>query len=325
MGGATGSSNWQRFSVHLQYSESMSYRRFGPRAIALLYAGLGFAWILVTDVGLSLRAERGLADSLPQTAKGLLFVSLSAVVIYVLVRRSTRQLETARVDLERANRERAIYDRILRHNFRNGLQVVGGNAELAREADGEARTEYIRKVEDGCDRLLDLCRDAREFSSLIDSEPRPRPLDLAEQLREATTVVDDHPAATLELDVPSSVPAMAVESIDVAFRHALENACEHAGAAPQVEVTVVERGDQVVVRIADDGPGVPESERTALEADTEVPLRHSSSLGLRVIQWLVERSGGDVAFEDDGATLVLSFQQTETHKVDTDAVRHEPR
>lgn len=99
----------------------MSQCRVGSRGIVLLYAGLGFAWILVSDVGLSLLAERSLCASLPQTAKGLVFVSLSAVVIYLLVRRSTPRLETVRVDLERANRERAIYDRILQHNFRNGL------------------------------------------------------------------------------------------------------------------------------------------------------------------------------------------------------------
>lgn len=294
----------------------MSHRRFGARGIALLYAGLGFAWILLTDVALALRGGN-LDSTLPQTAKGLLFVSLSAVVVYGLVSRSTRELQAARTDLERANRERAIYDRILRHNFRNGLQVVGGNAELALGAEGEERTAYIRNVEEGCDRLLDLCRDAREFSALIDSDPEPRPVDLAERLRDAVAVVDDYPGATVDLDLPPSVPAVAVDSIDVAFRHALENACQHAGEDPHVVVTVVEHGDRVEVRIADSGEGVPESERVALESDTEAPLRHTSSLGLRVIQWLVDRSGGDLSFEDEGSTLRLAFRQTETHKVET--------
>ena len=295
----------------------MSHRRFGARGIALLYAGFGFTWILLTDVALALRGGDGLDATLPQTAKGLLFVTLSAGVVYGLVSRSTRELQAARADLERANRERAIYDRILRHNFRNGLQVVGGNAELALGAEGEERTAYIRNVEAACDRLLDLCRDAREFSALIDSDPEPRPLDLAERLRDAAAVVDDYPEATVDLDVPPSVPAMAVDSIDVAFRHALENACQHAGDDPRVVVTVAERGDRIEVRIADSGEGVPESEREALASDTEAPLRHTSSLGLRVIQWLVDRSGGDLSFEDGGSTLRLAFRQTETHKVET--------
>jgi signal transduction histidine kinase len=304
--------------MKIEYTETTSPRRFGARGIALLYAGLGFTWILLTDVTLALLGDQGLESAAPQTAKGLLFVSLSAVVVYGLVSRSTPELQSARAALERANSERAIYDRILRHNFRNGLQVVGGNAELALGAEGDERTEYIRNVEEGCDRLLDLCRDAREFSALIDSDPEPRPVDLAERLREAAAVVDDYPEATLDLDVPPSVPAMAVDSIDVAFRHALENACQHAGDDPHVVVTVAERGDRAEVRVADSGEGVPESERAALDADTEAPLRHTSSLGLRVIQWLVDRSGGDLPFEDDGSTLRLSFRQTETHKVKTD-------
>ena len=234
--------------MKIEYTETMSPRRFGARGIALLYAGLGFTWILLTDVTLALLGDQGLESAAPQTAKGLLFVSLSAVVVYGLVSRSTRELQSARAALERANSERAIYDRILRHNFRNGLQVVGGNAGLALGAEGDERTEYIRNVEEGCDRLLDLCRDAREFSALIDSDPEPRPVDLAERLREAAAVVDDYPEATLDLDVPPSVPAMAVDSIDVAFRHALENACQHAGDDPP------RRGDRRGARRPGGGP-----------------------------------------------------------------------
>lgn len=301
----------------------MSSRRVDARSIALLYAVFGVGWILVTDLALAVVYDQSVGTV--EIAKGLVFVAASSSVIYWLVSRTTGQLETTRADLKRANRERAIYDRILRHNFRNGLQVVGGNAELALAAEGAERERYIQNVEEHCEGLLDLCRDAREFSALIDSAPSPQRVDLAEKVREAAAVGERYPDADLEVDSPSEAPAMAVESIDVAFRHAIENACEHAGETPTVRVGVTEAASTVEVRITDDGEGVPESERAALEADLDRPLRHPSSLGLRVIQWLVDRSGGDLSFEDGGRTVRLSFPETETHKVASAPDGDEPR
>lgn len=303
----------------------MSRLTYGPVTVGLVYAVFGYAWIVITDLGVATSANGGIRSVLPQTLKGFVFVTLSAVVVYWLARRSTRQLQRAHADLERANRERAIYDRILRHNFRNGLQVVDGNVELARNADDGEREAYMETVEEGCDRLLDVCRDAREFSALIESDPKPESVDLAAKLRAAVAVADGFPAATVDLDLPSSATASAVGAVDVAFRHVVENACEHAGERPHVEVTLEASDDHVEVCIADDGDGVPESERGALAAATEHPLEHSSGLGLRIVQWLVVRSGGALSFEDGGSTVRLSFPRTETNKVASPRRRTEPR
>lgn len=285
----------------------MGTRRFSPGRVAAVYAAAGVAWILTTDTAVAVVVDRSLVAEWPQTAKGLVFVALSSVLIYELVRLSTDELEAARAELDRANYERTIYDRILRHNFRNGVQAVSGNLDLAKSATGAERDARLHDAATAADRLADLITDARQFSSLIALDPEPQSVDLPTKVREGTTVIEEFPGATLELDVPESLSAAAVADIDVAFEHLIENACEHAGASPTVTCSVHERDGRAAAVVSDDGPGVPASERAALAVSEETPLAHTSGLGLRIAQWLVDRSDGDLRFEDDGSTVITSF------------------
>src|SRR6476646_10333781 len=63
------------------------HRFLSPLTIALLYAGLGAAWILLSDRALTLLFP---ADELErwQSVKGLLYVAVTAVLLYLLTRRS---------------------------------------------------------------------------------------------------------------------------------------------------------------------------------------------------------------------------------------------
>jgi signal transduction histidine kinase len=54
----------------------------------------------------------------------------------------------------------------------------------------------------------------------------------------------------------------------------------------------------VRVVIADNGPGLPEQDRTAITEGRETALEHASGLGLWLAHWLVDRSGGHLRFHD---------------------------
>ena len=83
----------------------------------------------------------------------------------------------------------------------------------------------------------------------------------------------------------------------------LDNALRHAPEGGRVWVRVAEQGGAPVLEVADDGPGVPESERDLVferfyRAD---PARSRASggsgLGLAIVAALVERHGGTVAVD----------------------------
>jgi signal transduction histidine kinase len=63
-----------------------------------------------------------------------------------------------------------------------------------------------------------------------------------------------------------------------------------------------------MIEVRDDGPGIPEQERSVLLEGTETPLRHGSGLGLWLVYWGVVRLGGDLQFrerEPRGSTVAV--------------------
>jgi signal transduction histidine kinase len=72
---------------------------------------------------------------------------------------------------------------------------------------------------------------------------------------------------------------------------------------------MADTGGQAVLRIADDGPGLPPVERRVLEAGAETQLTHSTGLGLWLTNWIVRVSNGRVAVDtgDDGTTVDLEL------------------
>ncbi len=80
--------------------------------VALCYAALGFGWIALSDL-LVFRESAGASSRLAQLQayQGLLFVVATAVVLYVLIRRGTRQLTTAQAALhEREELFHAVFE-----------------------------------------------------------------------------------------------------------------------------------------------------------------------------------------------------------------------
>jgi len=76
-----------------------------------------------------------------------------------------------------------------------------------------------------------------------------------------------------------------------------------------VSISATADDDAVTLTIADNGPGIPENELTAIETGTETSLAHTSGLGLWLINWGAFRLGGDVSFavDDTGTAVTLSI------------------
>jgi len=222
-----------------------------------------------------------------------------------------------RKELVRREQRLQVFNRILRHNLRNDLNVVLGHAEnLLEENPGSAADVDVikRKVTE----LIEISEKAREVGKTLDREDEARTrIDLVESVDQTVEEFrQSYPETEILVDCPESVRAYADKTLDAAISEVLENAIEHADSeSPSVTVSVsppAEESEWVELAVLDDGPGIPKEEREVLSEGKETALHHGSGLGLWLANWIVEKFGGELVFDDDrtdGSAVILRLQR----------------
>jgi signal transduction histidine kinase len=218
--------------------------------------------------------------------------------------RSVGRLVTLRDVTERRRRELrlAVLNRVLRHDLRNDLSVMAGYARLLRDLDDAE--EYATVISERAAGALDLVETVRDVErTLEEGAPTRSPIDIVgvvdEQVRAARR---SHPEADVETALPATERVLATDLVSSAVDNLVENAIEHNDAdRPWVRVSVAraerEGRPWVEVRVADDGPAIPERDRAVLVGGDGATLDEASGLGLWLVNWIVAESGGEVEYE----------------------------
>ncbi|QAU12936.1 PAS domain S-box protein [Halorubrum sp. BOL3-1] len=226
----------------------------------------------------------------------------------------------------------AVLTRVLRHNFRNDLNVITGFTRRAIEAiDDPELTAQLERVVGTAERLLRIGETSRKVERLLSQRPSPRPLALASAVDAALESLDPavRERAAVEVDVPEEMAVSAVAFFPEAITELVDNAIRHNDTAdPRVRVSAAELPSEswVSLVVADDGPGIPPAERSVLTGE-ETPLEHASGLGLWYVNWIVTAGGGslDIAESKAGGSRVgLSLRAAEGTPPDDDAEPFSP-
>jgi signal transduction histidine kinase len=297
----------------------------------------GFAFVvagvfaLIASFALSVWLARRLTRPLlaiGQTAHRLASGDLSARV--AVDRRSDAELAAVAATLNRMaaeldaarNAERAFLQAVS-HDLRTPLTSIRGYAEALGDgtldaADPAARARAAsvisteaRRLERLVRDLLDLSRlDAREFTL------RPRPTDASVVVHESAAGFAPRATElgiTLLVDASEPIPAdVDADRLGQIVANLLENALKYA--RERVTVSVAGAPGSVVLRVADDGPGIPVDEQARV-FDRLYIARNASAraigtgLGLAIVRELTRAMGGDVHLEhadSSGTTLVAT-------------------
>mgnify|MGYP002762413946 CR=1 FL=1 len=213
-----------------------------------------------------------------------------------------------------------VLNRVLRHNLRNALNVIDGNAAMLNAAieDDELRS-HVERIERRVSNLEALSEKAVTVRSLFDQgRSTTTACDVqALLIRVSNELEECHPDARVVVDAPEkSLYVNADVRLKMALAELVNNAVVHNNqSTPEVTLTtetVTRDGEQAVeIVITDNGPGIPKNERKAIESGEETPLQHGTGLGLWLVYWAMSLLGGDIHIDDadPGTRIALRLPQ----------------
>jgi signal transduction histidine kinase len=131
----------------------------------------------------------------------------------------------------------------------------------------------------------------------------PEEVDLARGLADTIAMLESKSRAksvAVRLETADDLPRVYGfgSEINQVWEKLIDNAIDAAGHEGHVTVTAMSRGDAVVVRVTDDGPGILEQHRARVFDPffTTKPVGQGTGLGLDLARRLVHLHHGDVDF-----------------------------
>jgi len=218
--------------------------------------------------------------------------------------------------LEERNEALEALNRIVRHDIGNDVQVISTWAETlaaSEECDSHDAIERIRQ------QAADITSITREAGVVVDALTGGEELSLDSVLLDSSlrseleSQREAHPDAEFELlDTIPYVQLQANEMLDSVFRNLLSNAVTHNDTdQPVVEISCTDRGEDLLIQVADNGPGIPDDQKEdifgkgAQSVDSD-----GTGIGLYLVDYLVTQYGGDVWVTDNepsGAVFNLTL------------------
>ncbi len=201
------------------------------------------------------------------------------------------------------------------HEVRNPLFAIQLNVNgLARRIsrEGEART-HMDHILAHVARLDQLIRSLMELGQAVDEEEFTT-MDIAAPLRGACLMVEDERPDfknRIFMEAPAEAPTMRIvlRKITQAFIHLIRNAAEASPEGGKVRIVCGRDADSCVIRIIDEGPGIPDKVRKNLFEPFVTTRTGQPGLGLALARHYIEAHGGTVEAENNdpppGATFTV--------------------
>ncbi|WP_251329073.1 PAS domain-containing protein [Haloplanus pelagicus] len=230
---------------------------------------------------------------------------------YVGFQQDVTDRKQAERDLETERDRLALLNQIVRHDIRNDMSVaLGWGGELADRIDPED-TDAFERIMTAATHTKELTEAVGDLVDILGTtDPELEAMALAPVLR---TEIDrvrsnfDYRSQSITVRGDDDLPAVSVWATPIltsVFGNLLDNAVFHNDKSEvEIDVGVDVTEATAVVRVADNGPGVPDSRKREVFGRGEKGLESpGSGLGLYLVDNLVDTYGGSVWVEDNDPT-----------------------
>ena len=302
---------------------------FGMKGAAILSGstvlvsyGAAPATLAEADVKVAIDDERTLAlkgRALPAADQRLL--KAYAAYAAVIGERHRAAVESSeRRALAEGDRTRTALLAAVSHDLRSPLAAVKAavTSLLNDNIDWSSEDEraLLETIEESSDRLDALVSNLLDMSRLSMGTVQPHldQLDLSSVVHHCVSALVGGDRVDIRID--EDVPAIAGDAglLDRVIANLVENALKHASAGATVRVDASTAGPRVVLRVIDDGHGVPADDKERIfepfQRLGDIPQGDGIGLGLAVARGLTEAMGGTLTAEDTpggGLTCVLDM------------------
>jgi two-component system sensor histidine kinase KdpD len=243
--------------------------------------------------------------------------------VAVAVDRGRLNAESRRVELlEATEDQRSALVAAVSHDLRTPLAAIKASAAaLADDAVAPGEREDLRDAICGeVDRLDRMVRNLLDLGRIESGRlvARREPVPADELVGSVLTRM--RPALRgrrLELDVPDGLPPAYVDPVQAeqSLGNLVENVVAHTPVNAGLIVRAAARDGALVVRVADEGPGIPphQAERLFERFTKGAASTRGSGLGLTIARAFAEANGGtlDLVPSDCGAAFELAFPLAE--------------
>jgi signal transduction histidine kinase len=309
----------RRYTHHDLYEEKML--SLGRLAAGLAHeldnpasAALRSSRTLPALVEEALQAERARCEIGPSPAE-------SAATEALLARIRAQGPAQPRSPLEHAQREDALSDWLLDHGvgpapaeplaetpitletlaaLQHALRPEVLEPALRCVAAACTLDQVMREIAQATGRISDLVRAVKAFTHM-DEAAAPGPVDVRRGLADTLAVLESKAKAKgirvgIEADI-GLPPVVAVGAeLNQVWSSLIDNALDAVPPGGRVDLTARREGDALVVRVVDDGPGVPQENRDRIFEPffTTKPVGSGTGLGLDIARRLLSRQSGTI-------------------------------
>lgn len=228
------------------------------------------------------------------------------------MRRSLYQTYT---QLRQLNQLKDEYLFSVAHEVRTPLSSLVASAEILAgdyaEMSPEEMQSTVMRIERAAVRLHTLVENVLDAGSIRAGRfsIHPEPVGLADVLDSALAGIQpllEEKQQRLVVDVAQDLPPVLADErrISQVFSNLMSNACKYGPAGEIIGVAARARGDELLIRVTDQGPGIPLPEQGELferyfRASSSSRTSPGTGLGLAISKAIVEAHGGKMGLESE--------------------------
>jgi len=229
----------------------------------------------------------------------------------ILVFRDITGLKIAEKKIRKMNFYLKLLNKILRHDIKNHLAIMRNFLEICRENPDSRFFDIIDERIDICSEIISK---AKEIENALTSE-ETKSVYLSEILLREIEKIKHFENVHVEYDIPDGIYVEADDMLSSVFENILLNAIYHNDKdVKKIAVSVNVLDSWVAVKIADNGPGIPDDMKEKVFEEGVKGQTGRGGLGLFIVKILVEKYGGMVWVEDnkpEGSIFTVMLKRSE--------------